>query len=294
MPLGHSRDARDHRRHRRRGGRDAGGDGEARRRLVAPAIGEARSTGCAGRRGRSCRARRARRASARRSAAVSRATSPNVARDRGFRRPHRASRRGSISSTAAHRACGRGRRRGAGLSAAPSPPHDRAPGSAVARSRRSPAGPAPASIRSSAPPIRSSSSGSPIGISRGSSRPAPLARTNASVTRAHRAVVGQQDPALREPERLPAEARDQPRRERIGERAVRRDGVDRDPARVRHSRAPLPSSGSTAGVPTSNHSPWWTAPKRGLRRSRGPTGCWSKTARRARLAAGASRPSGFR
>ena len=38
------------------------------------------------------------------------------------------------------------------------------------------------SINSRAPPMRSSSSGSPTGISRGSSSPVPLARTKASVT----------------------------------------------------------------------------------------------------------------
>ena len=56
------------------------------------------------------------------------------------------------------------------------------PGSAIARAGSIAGGIGASPIGSSAPPIRSSSSGSPTGISRGSSRPAPLSRTKASVS----------------------------------------------------------------------------------------------------------------
>ncbi len=60
--------------------------------------------------------------------------------------------------------------------------------------------------------------------------------------RAHRAIVGKQDPPAGKAQRVTPEALDQPGGERIGERAVRRDGEDRRVLRqpIRHPPAPLP------------------------------------------------------
>ena len=85
---------------------------------------------------------------------------------------------------------------------------------------RSPAGSAPRPSGSSMPPIRSSSSGSPTGTSRGSSRPPPERRTNASwIARAAR-LLGTSTMPLRQPGLLRARtarsARRRARRRRRG------------------------------------------------------------------------------
>ena len=80
---------------------------------------------------------------------------------------------------------------------------------------------------------------------------------------AHRAVVGKQDAAFGEAKGVLAEALDHSCGKCVGERSVRRDGEDGWPfgRPFRHSRVPLSVIGIDLGVPTSNHSPWWTAPK---------------------------------
>ena len=76
------------------------------------------------------------------------------------------------------------------------------------------------------PPIRSSSSGSPTGTSRGSSSPPSERRTNASwIARAAR-LLGTSTMPLRQPGLLAPVPRDQPGGERVGEGAVRGDGED--------------------------------------------------------------------
>ena len=145
----------------------------------------------------------------------------------------------------------------------------------------------PSSIRSSAPPIRSSSSGSPTGIRRGSSRP-PSARPDEGFgDRAHRAIVGQQDAAPGKAQRVLAETLDQPGCERVGERAMRRDGEDRD-ARSDILAAPFPSAGSIAACRRRTTGPGGRLRSSALPRSPGPTGYWSRMALPARRAAGAS------
>ena len=148
------------------------------------------------------------------------------------------------------------------------------------------------SIRSSAPATRSSSSGSPIGIRRGSSRPLPLCRTNASVTARTARLLGSRirpcaSPSGSSPNCAISPAASASANERC-------DGmvIDGDPARVRHSPAPLPSSGSIGAFQHRTTGPGAPRRKRGLPRSPGPTGCWSRTVHQARRAAGASRPSG--
>ena len=201
---------------RRRG--DSGGDGETGRRIALPALGErGEAAGCAARRGRSRRARRAAPATARRSAAAARATCcqcraiSSVSRDRAAQLA-----RVDLLDEQAHRARARGRRPGASASAEPSPPPRRIGRPAVSsRSSGSIAGGRRLVIvdRSSAPPIRSSSSGSPTGISRGSSRPPPLARTKASVTARTARLLGSRMRPARQAQRVLAEARGSVRRQ---------------------------------------------------------------------------------
>ena len=112
--------------------------------------------------------------------------------------------------------------------------------------------------------------------------------------RPHRAIVRQQDAPLRQAQRILAEPRDQPRGKRVGERAMGRNGEDGDPLRRQAFSSAASVIGIDCGVPTSNHRPWCTAPKRAPPRSPGPTGCWSRTALPARRGAAASKPSGCR
>ena len=196
----------------------------------------------------------------------------------------------------AHRACARGRRRGAGLRRTLRRARRSRPASAVARAGRSPA--ATGSPRRSGRARRRSARrarGRRSGSGAAAAARQPLARTNASVTVRTARLLGSRIRPRASAERVLAEARDQPGGKRVGERAVRRDGEDRRPARgVRHSRAPLPSAGSTAACRRRTTVPGGPRRSSGLRRSPGPTGCWSRTALRARLEAAASRPSGCR
>ena len=113
--------------------------------------------------------------------------------------------------------------------------------------------------------------------------------------RPHRAIVGQQDAPAGEAKRILAEPRDQPRRKRIGERAVRRDGDRRRPAagsailerRFRHRDRLAACRRRTTG-------PGGPRRSSALPRSPGPRGCWSRTAPPARRGAAASRRSGCR
>ncbi len=124
---------------------------------------------------------------------------------------------------------------------------------------------------------------------------AAAARSNERLGHAaHGTVVRQQDAALRQRQRVLAEARDQPRCKRIGERAMRGNGENGDPLRVRHSPAPLPSSGWTGEYRRRTTGPGGPPRTHGPPRSPGPTGCWSRTAPRAHRGAAASRRSGCR
>ena len=160
---------------------------------------------------------------------------------------------------------------------------------------------------SSAPPIRSSSSGSPTGTSRGSSRPPPERRTKASwIARAARLFGTSRMPRAR-PVRLASMAGDQPRRERIGKGAVRRDGEDGRMHRPRVENRNEKSSASAfpqdlLGLARCSPAgrcrttgPGGRRRSSARRRSPGPRGCWSKRDRRAvRPRTAASRPSGCR
>ena len=118
-----------------------------------------------------------------------------------------------------------------------------------------------ASAGSSAPPMRSSSSGSPMAIRRGRTQPAAAGADEGLGQRPHRAVVGQQDAPAGERQRLAAVLPHQPGDERVREAAMRRDSEDRGPAARQASTRAASVARIEAGVPTSNHRPWWTAPK---------------------------------
>ena len=301
MPSGMRATRREQRRDRRRRGGDAGGDREARRAARLPSARRCRRSNAVAPLGKVDRARARPGVAGQRSIdqlAARRATSASAAQARRLRRPPRASAPGSISSISS--ASSVRARSAASRSASAAAASPRTIDASVSnRSSGSIAGGIGSARRSgsSAPPIRSSSSGSPIGISRGSSSPPPLARTKASVTRAHRAVVGQQDPALRASASgsLPKRC-DQAGGERVGERAVRRDGEDR-------GRSAAPSGilqrrfrqlDRLRACRRRTTGPGGPRRSSGLPRSRGPTGCWSRTALRARRAAAASTPSGCR
>src|SRR5206468_482688 len=124
----------------------------------------------------------------------------------------------------------------------------------------------------------------------GQEQPAPACADERLRDSAHRAIVGQQDPASGEPQRVLADALNQSGGKCVGERAVGGNGEDGGAfgRPLRHSRAPLPSSGSSWAYRRRTTAPGGLRRNSGPPRSRGPTEGWSRTARRAHRAAGAS------
>ena len=218
-----------------------------------------------------------------------RATSASGARDRAARRRSRGGGRDRPPRSAAGRACGRDLLASRSASAASTSPAcfwtSRA--SSISRSIGSMAGGmvSPLPSGSSAPPIRSSSSGSPIGTRRGSSSPPSDRRTKASViARAARLLGTRIRPRARPvfSRRRSGRSVRRPARRRRRDAAGwcrRRDGSGRCYSPAEPSRSPedkssgepllLPTPGCrpqaalnissvfqiAAAVPTSNHRP---------------------------------------
>ena len=285
MPLGSRATRAEQRGHGRRGGGDAGGDDEAGGRRRPPALGDRAEQPVAAvgevdppALGEQCRP------VVEDQLAAGRATSASGAKARAASAAKLAqARAGRPPRSAAGRACAPDPRR----AAAPRP--RRSPSCAgrarraasAARAARSPA--APARRRpsgSSVPPIRSSSSGSPTGTSRGSSKPPPRRRTNASVIARAARLLGTRIRPRASADRVRAEARDQPGGERVGEGAVGRDGEDRGlhrrpPSDMLQRRFRLADRLRACRCRTTG--PGGPRRSSGPPRSPGPTGCWSRT-----------------
>ena len=148
----------------------------------------------------------------------------------------------------------------------------------------------PSSAWSSAPPILSSSSGSPIGISRGRSRPEPLARTNASVTVRTARLFGSRIRPDARPSGSPPNFAIRPAAsESANERwvgIVKTAGCPRAP--VRHSAKRLPSGRSTLVSRHRTRAPDGPHRSSGRLRSPGPRRYSLKMALRARPSAAIS------
>ena len=294
--FGHPRDARDQRRDGRRGGRDAGRDREAGRRLVLPALGQRAQQPVAplGEVDRAPLGQQLRPAlvdQLKRSSDFSQWRASSL----GFGRRLPQAAPGRSPRSAARRASARDRRPAAALSAVPSPSRRSPPASASARADRSPAGSPPLvdPVERAADPLVE------LGIA---DRDQPRQQQPAAARPderfgdgAHRAIVGQQDAARGQRQRVLAEARDQARGKRVGEasdatgmvKTATRCGSDILERRFRHRDRLRACRRRTTG-------PGGRRRSSGPPRSPGPTGCWSRTAPPAHRAAAASRPSGCR
>ena len=214
---------------RRRGRRNTCGNGKAFRGLALPTLGQRMQQACCvGRPGRSDRARPAAPANGRVQPGIVRSTVASGRPVRAHRLTASNRRDEGTSSTASasmvRASSAASRMASAALS--PSARSSRASNSCrsqrIDRRRNSSA----SSSGSSAPPIRSPISGSPIAISRGRTSPPSLARTNASVTRSHCAIVWKQDSAAGQRLRIAAKRVDQSNGKSVGEAAVRRDRIN--------------------------------------------------------------------
>ena len=226
-----------------------------------------------------------------------RATFPNAARVRWSRRRRRGASPGASPRSAKRRACAQGRRQAEVPRPLPSPPDD--PRERKSRSVGSIAGgTAPLVDGSSAPPIRSSISGSPIGISRGSSRPEPLARTNASVTARTARLLGSRirprpGASGSRPNLCDQSRRQAHRRTTGGPGWCKTVGGPLRRA-LRHARSAASVIGWLRACRRRTTGPGGPRRSSGPRRSPGPTGCWSRTDLPAHRGAAAWIPSGRR
>ena len=121
----------------------------------------------------------------------------------------------------------------------------------------------------------------------------PLARTNASVTVRTARLFGSRIRPDARPSGSDPNRAIKPAGERIRERAVGRDCIDRraSGAAIRHSAGRLPSRRSPSAFRHRTRAPGGRRRSSGRPRSPGPRGCSSRTAPRARLRAAPSRPS---